>query len=162
MDPWICSAAAFKQVLWNAARATGQPRRRGIMGRTSMDSTVHGSASADPQMPSLMDFDQENTFCCSVNASLREPQHYFFVLLLFLAKLSTHVCACLLLVLSALGRGHQALDAGVEVLTLNKCPPNTIRAGVQGWHLHVPAPPVLCIKRIFCFSVLSPFYCGCH
>lgn len=41
-----------------------------------------------------------------------------------------------------------------EVLTLNKSPPSTIRAGVQGWHWHVPAQSVLCIKRIFCLPVL--------
>lgn len=79
-----------------------------------MDSTV-SPASADLQMPSLMDSDQENTLCGCVNASLREPQHYFFALLLFLAKFRCciHAPAWLLPVQSALGRGHQAPDAGL-------------------------------------------------
>lgn len=135
------------------------------MGRTSMDSTV-SPASADLQMPSLRDFDQENTLCGSANASLREPQHYFFALLLFLAKFRY----CVHMSLPGFFWRCQLWEEDIkllmlgfaEVLTLYDSPSSTIRAGVQGWHWHVPAPPVLCVKRIYSFPVLSPFYHGCH
>lgn len=84
------------------------------MGRTSMDSTV-SPASADLQMPSLTDFFfQENTLYGSVNASRREPQHYFFIVIPSQVQvLDTHVPAWLLLVLLTLGGGHQTPDAGL-------------------------------------------------
>lgn len=137
-NPWSCSAATFKQMLWNAAWAPGQSWR-GIVGRTSMDSTV-SAPSADPQMPSLTDFDQENTLCGSVNASLRELQHYFFALLLFLAKFRcyTSLPGCFWCC-QLWEEDIKLLMLGfAEVSTLNKSPPSTIRAGVQGWHWHAP------------------------
>lgn len=112
------------------------------MGRTSMDSIV-SPASADLQMPSLMDWDQENTLYGSVNVSLRESQHYCFALLLFLAKFRYCIHMSLPGFFWCCGLWEediQLLMLGfAEVLTLNKSPPSTIRAGVQGSHWHVPA-----------------------
>lgn len=129
-----------------------QPWRRGIMGRTSIDSTV-SPTSADQQIPSLMDFDQENILCGSVNVSLRELQHNFCILLLFLTKFMCYIH------MSVPGffwccqlweEDIKLLMLGfAEVLTLNKSPPSTNRAGVQGWYWHVPAPPVLCIFQSY-------------
>lgn len=137
----------------------------GIMRRTSMDSIV-SPASADLQMPSLMDWDQEITLYGSVNVSLRESQHYCFALLLFLAKFRYCIHMSLPGFFWCCGLGEediQLLMLGfAEVLTLNKSPPSTIRAGVQGSHWHVRAPPVLCMKRTYCFPVLSPFHRGYH
>lgn len=143
-NPCTCSAAAFGQVLWNAARAMGQSWRRGIMGRTTMDSRV-SPTSADLQMPSLMDSDQENTLY-GVNTSLRELQHYFFALLLFLAKFR----CC----------GHMSLPASSGAVNVGKRTSSSwcwALLRFQHWIRVLPAPLGLMCKAGTGMSLLHQF-----
>lgn len=130
----------------------------GTMG--CIDSTA-SPTSADLQMSSLMDCDQANTLYGSVHSSLRETRHYFFVLSLFLAKFRCCIHMPLAGFFWCCGIWEEDIQLLVlrsaEVWTLNKGPPITGRAGVQSWHWHVPTPPVLRVKRIYCFPVLSLF-----